>query len=134
MCASWRTKWRLAPAGARGIANDRALLRRAVDGRAAGDDDRRSRQTTTKLACIVSQGGLHAEMENRGDSRIGFWNGRRHLGLCAAGPGAGVLRAAGLHGAARKTGCAGRALRKSDGGDLRTAWNHKCGLLDSTAK
>src|SRR5712671_2948504 len=92
------------------------------------------RQVNPMEKALAHQGGFYVEMENRGGSRISLRGGRSDLGLCAAEPGARVLRVARVHCAARKAGCAGRAFRQPDSGDLRAAWNHQRGLLDSAAK
>src|SRR5262249_4855042 len=139
MYASLRTKWRFAPAGARGYRKHWALVRRAVDETTAKDDDRATDGTHTNdikacFATLPHQGGLNAEVENCRGSRISLRGGRSHLGLCAAEPRARVLRVARVHGAPRKARCVGGALRGPDGGDLRAAWHHQRGLLDSAAK
>src|SRR5215475_7348212 len=101
------------------------------------EDGRRWRMkatTKTRFATLSHEGGLYVEMENCCGSRRRFRRGRSHLGLRAAEPGTRVLRVTRLHGAAGKARCAGGAFREPDSGDLRTAWNHQCGVLDSAAK
>src|SRR5215510_8572466 len=108
-------------------------MRRKTDSRAKLHG-RRMEATQTRFAMLSHEGGLYVEMENCDGSRRSFRRGRSHLGLRAAEPGTRVLRVARLHGTAGKAGCAGGAFREPNGSDLRTAWNHQCGLLDSAGK
>src|SRR5258708_2739481 len=77
----------------------------------------------TCLQRYLMREDYNVEVENRGGSRLSLRGGRSHLGLCAAGPGARVLRVARLHGAAREARCAGGAFAEPGGADLPAAWS-----------
>src|SRR5215475_8860212 len=73
----------------------------------------------------------NVEMEDSHARRIVVRSGRRRLGIRAAAEGYRVLRAANLHGSTGKERRARGPLCKPNGCNLREAWNHKRGLLDS---